>query len=495
MIEKITALARSSLIYGLGNYGVKLVGFLLIPVYTRYLVPADYGVMALVSAFGQALFIFLNLGQSTALFRFYYEDDTPEGRERVIAGSLLIALVISTPITLLALTLSGTTARLLLGDATKAGLVAVGILTVACRQLLRLPFAVLRADERDTRFATWSVVRTALSAVLAIVLVVGVQLGVWGVLLSQLLAEAICCAILVPPIARSLKAGWVGTEMREQLTFGLALVPGAMAAFTLDLSDRFFLRHYSNLEQVGLYSLGYRLGEIIFFVVAAVQLAWPQFVFANRKAPNAKELYTYATTYYLAGMLFLVLGLSALAPEIVQLMAAPQYRAAAPVVPWIALSGLCEGIRYVMTIGIMFQKRPIIRSMGMGVAGLVNVLLNLLLIPRYGMMGAAWATLGGFVTLIAIEMTVSHRFYPIPYQLGRFAKLAGVAATLYIASTLIPPGAPLAVAAMKAAMVVVGFPALLWLVRFFEPAELEHARRAYAGVRRRLVAGLSRHAT
>jgi O-antigen/teichoic acid export membrane protein len=488
VIEKLTGLAKSSLIYGLGNYGVKLVGFLLIPVYTRYLAPADYGVMALVSAFGQALFIFLNLGQSTALFRFYYEDDTPEGRERVIAGSLWIALVISTPITLLALTLSAPTSRLLLGDSTLWKLVAVGILTVACRQLLRLPFAVLRADERDTRYATWSVMRTALSAGLAIVLVVVVRLGVWGVLLSQLLAEAICCVILVPPIARSLRAGWVGTQMREQLTFGLALVPGAMAGFALDLSDRFFLRHYSTLDQVGLYSLGYRLGEIIFFVTAAVQLAWPQFIFANRKSPQAKELYSYATTYYVAGMLFLVLGLSAVAPELVQLMAAPEYHAAAPVVPIIALAGMCEGLRYVVTIGIAFQRRPIIRSAAMGAAALVNVVLNVLLIPTYGMMGAAWATLAGFITLIAVEFAVARHFYPIPYQHARFVKIVGVVVLLYVACSLMPSGTPLAVAAEKAGLLMVGFPMLLWLARFFEPAEVEHARRAYAGVRRRLVA-------
>lgn len=488
MIEKLTALARSSLIYGLGNYGVKLVGFLLIPVYTRFLAPSDYGVMALVSTFGQALFIFLNLGQSTALFRFYYDHDTPEGRQRVIAGSLWIALLVSTPITLLALACSRPAASLLLGDSAFAGLVAVGILTVACRQLLRLPFAVLRADERDTRYATWSVARTALSAALAIALVVGFRLGVWGVLVSQLLAEAICCLILVPPIARSLRAGWVGPETRAQLGFGMALVPGAMAGFILDLSDRFFLRHYGSLEQVGLYSLGYRLGEIIFFVAAAVQLAWPQFVFSNRRAPQAKELYSYATTYYLAGMLFLVLVLSTLAPEVVRLMAAPEYQAAAPIVPIIALAGLGEGLRYVLTIGIMLQKRPLIRSAAMGAAALVNIVLNVLLIPQYGMMGAAWSTLAGFVTLIAIEMIVSMRFYPIAYQWGRFAKLAGVAVTLYAASRLLPPGGVLGIAAAKVGILLVGFPALLWLTRFFEPAEVEHVRRACAGVRRRLAA-------
>jgi O-antigen/teichoic acid export membrane protein len=486
--EKLTALARSALIYGLGNYGVKLVGFLLIPVYTRYLAPADYGVMSLVSTFGQALFIFLNLGQSTALFRFYYDDDTPQGRERVIAGSLWIVLVVSTPITLLALTLSKPTAGLLLGDSSLAWLVAIGILTVACRQLLRLPFAILRADDRDTRYATWSVLRTALSAGLAIVLVVGFHMGVSGVLTSQLVAEALCCVILVPPIARTLRAGRVGSEMRQQLTFGLALVPGAMAGFTLDLSDRFFLRHYSTLEEVGLYSLGYRLGEIIFFVVAAVQLAWPQFVYGNRKSPQAKELFSYAATYYLLGMLFCVLGLSTLAPELVRLMAAPEYHSAAPVVPLIALAGLCEGLRFVFTIGIAFQKRPLIRSAAMGAAALVNVGLNVLLIPRYGMMGAAWSTLVGFVTLISIEYVVSRRFYPVPYQHARFAKLAGVVMLLYVASGLVPPGAPVVVAAEKVALLLVGYPLLLWLARFFEPAEIEHVRRAYAGVRRRLVA-------
>jgi O-antigen/teichoic acid export membrane protein len=187
-------------------------------------------------------------------------------------------------------------------------------------------------------------------------------------------------------------------------------------------------------------------------------------------------------------MLFMVLVLSALAPEIVHLMASPAYHAAAPVVPIIAMAGLCEGIRYAMTIGIMFQKRPIIRSIGMGAAALVNVGLNVLLIPTYGMMGAAWATLAGFVTLIAIELTVSQRFYPIPYQVGRFAKLATVVTVLYVACGLMPPGAPLALAAEKSVMLLIGFPTLLWLARFFEPAELEHARRAYAGVRRRLVA-------
>src|SRR5437762_7845854 len=161
MTDKLKQLARSSVIYGLGNYGVKVVGFLLIPIYTRYLNPSDYGIMSLVSSFGQALFIFLNLGQSTALFRFYYEDDSAAGRERVIAGSLWIVFLISTPLTLITLAASTPIASLMLGNPALAGFVAIGTVTLACCQLLRLPFAVLRATSRHTQYPTLSVIPSA----------------------------------------------------------------------------------------------------------------------------------------------------------------------------------------------------------------------------------------------------------------------------------------------------------------------------------------------
>ena len=486
MTDKLKQLARSSVIYGLGNYGVKVVGFLLIPIYTRYLNPSDYGIMSLVSSFGQALFIFLNLGQSTALFRFYYEDDTPAGRERVIAGSLWIVFLISTPLTLITLAASTPIASLMLGNPALAGFVAIGTVTVACRQLLRLPFAVLRANERDTQYATWSIIRTALSAALAVALVVGAHFGVRGVLLSSLLAEGTCCVILVPRIAGALRRGWAGPEMRAQLTFGMALVPGMMAAFVLDLSDRFFLRRYSNLSEVGLYSLGYRFADIISFVVAAVQLAWSQFVFGNRRSPQAKELYSYAATYYLAGMLFLILGLSTLAPEILRVMAAPAFERAASVVPIIALAYLCEGLCYIATIGIMLQRKPIIRSAAAILAALVNLALNVLLIPSYGMLGAAWATLAAFMVQMVLQVTVALRYYPIAYQWNRGARVFGLALAMYLVGLFVTPASlPLAVAAK--ALLLVSFPVALWAVGFFEESELEQVRQLGAGLRKRLV--------
>jgi O-antigen/teichoic acid export membrane protein len=356
---------------------------------------------------------------------------------------------------------------------------------MACRAVLRLPFAVLRAKGRDVRYATWSIVRTALSAVLAIALVVGVQMGVRGVLLSALLAEAVLVVILLPMIAGVLRNGWAGPEMRAQLSFGAALIPAGLAGFVLDLSDRFFLKHYGSLDEVGLYALGYRFGEIILFVVTAVNLAWPQFVFSNRRTEGAQRLYAYATTYYVAAMLFAVLGLSMLAPEVISVMATPAFHAAAIVVPLIALSGFCEGLCSIATVGIMLRRRPLVRSGAVIVAAVVNIALNFLLIPRHGMLGAAWATLAAFVVQMTLLVYIALRYYPIPYQWGRLALLLGVAGGLYLGGVNLPFAATWATLAGKG-LLIGAFPALLWGLGFFHPEERKQLEQLWGTIAKRM---------
>jgi O-antigen/teichoic acid export membrane protein len=258
-----------------------------------------------------------------------------------------------------------------------------------------------------------------------------------------------------------------------------------LASFVLELSNRFFLKHYASMEDVGLYSLGYRFGEIIFFVVTAIQLAWPQFVFSNRRSERAPELYAYATTYYMAGLLFLVLGLSVLAPEVIRVMATPAFHGAAVVVPLIALSGLFRGLYAVGTVGILLRKRPIVRSVALIVAALVNVGLNYLLIPRYGMMGAAWATLIAFVVQTIILVTVSLRYYPIPYQWGRVALLFIAAGGVYAACSFLPPASEMMTVVFKLGLLA-SFPIVLWLLRFFESTELDYAQQLATSLLRRV---------
>src|SRR5262245_10397158 len=159
MYGKLKTLIGHTVVYGLGSSGTRLIGFFLIPVYTRFLTPVDYGVLALVAMLDQLLFIVMNMGQSTALFRTYFAHDNPDDRRTVLTTSLWLVLLTALPIGLLALLLSEPIALLLTGNGGYVSWVAIGVGGVTFKTLLRLPFAVLRANEDSRRYSWYSFAR------------------------------------------------------------------------------------------------------------------------------------------------------------------------------------------------------------------------------------------------------------------------------------------------------------------------------------------------
>ena len=434
MIDKFRTLLGNTLIYGLGNYGVKLIGFLLIPLYTRYLSPSDYGVIALVAMYSQVMFVLMNLGQGFSLFRFYYDKDSDEARERVVAAAMWIVLLFALPLASIPLLFSGPLAATILGDSKLWYLMLIGTATVLCKVLLRMPFSLMRAGDQAHRYASWSVLRNGLTTFLALALVAGIHMGATGVVLSQFLADFTMCVLLTGVTFRMLRAGFHWDDIKKQLIFGLPLIPAGAAAFALDLLDRWFLKHYASVGEVGIYSLGYRFGEILSFVVTAFQLSWPQFVFAHRKQDDAPELFAQMTTYYTALLFFMWLGLSLAAPELLRVMATPAYFAAASVVPVVGFALALDGLTFTFNIGVLLSKKSYLRMAAVVAAAIVNLALNVLLIPRWGMMGAAWATLFGFLVQVCVALTLSLREYYVPYHWTRLLSAIGLAIGIYLAS-------------------------------------------------------------
>lgn len=474
MLNQFRNLLGHTLIYGLGNYGIKIFGFLLIPLYTRFLAPADYGVMALVSMYTQVMFIIMNLGQSTSLFRFYYEHDTQEGRDRVVAASLWIVILFALPLAAVPFLFNQPLAHLILGDSALWFLMCIGTATVLCKVLLRMPFAIMRAADESKRYAAWSLARNALGMVLAVALVAGLHLGATGVVLSQLLAELTFCLLLTGMTFRSLRAGFHWRDIKDQLLFGLPFVPVGAASFTLDLTNRWFLKHYYSTSDVGIFSLGYRFAEILTFVVTAFQLSWPQFLFRNRKEPDAPQLYAQMTAYYLSLMLFLWLGLAVFAPELLRIMATPQFYPAATLIPVISFALVFDGMGFMFNIGALFSKKTILRTVSVTTAAAVNVGLNFVLIPRYGMMGAAWATFIGFLVQMSTTLFLSLKVYHVPYRYDRLLAMVAAALAIYGASTLIETHSVLTSIALKVPLILL-FPVALVTAGLFEPRDLAAA--------------------
>lgn len=499
MRDKIQGLFRDAVVYGMGNYLGKAVGFCLIPVYTRYLSTADYGILALTGMFGSILFIIINMGQSSAIFRSYFDSDDPTARDSVISTGFGLLLGLSLPISLLPMFVSSEVAGLLLGDPALKWLIVLTSLATISKEFDRIPFAVMRAKRETRKYAAFSLTRTLLGILLAITLVVGFEKGVVGILISQCVTEIGLCLLLYPgilsslkpsfsgTIASSLKQSFSGTIARDLLSFGLPFVPAGISSFLLNLSNRYFLKHYATLDEVGLYALGSRFGEIIWLLVWAFQLAWPTFLFSNRKSPTARQLYARVTTYYIAGMAFIWLGISVFAKEVITLMAAPSFHAAYRVVPLIALASLLHGVAFLGAAGISLNKKTIYYPLIVGVSALLNLALNYLWIPSYGMMGAAYAMVASFLLQCILTPAIALRFYFIPYEYGRILRIAAVCGGLFFLSGWLGD-APLSLAVSGKLLLLCLYPLLLLLMGFFLNEEFLFMRRMAGTVRSRLVA-------
>jgi O-antigen/teichoic acid export membrane protein len=338
----------------------------------------------------------------------------------------------------------------------------------ACRSRC---FAPVKKSHRYARFAF---MQTAISLVLAILFVVGLHLGGRGILLSQLMAGSPCC-LSCASHAEGLKLTFSGRDARDLLGYGIYLIPTGLLNFLLHLSDRYFLKHFSSLQAVGLYALGYRFGEILFFAQQAFVLAWPQFLFENRKSPEAPALYARVFTYFLAIMGFLWLAVSLLAEELVKIMAAPSFHEAYRVVPWIAGAFFFQALAPVGNVGMALHRKVKYRPMVLGAAVLFNLGLNYWLVPRYGSMGAAVASFASLLLKSSLEILVGNRLYPVPYEFSRIGRLVLVGLTLYSVGSLMAWSSLWSALIGKMCLLLCS-PLLLYASGFFEPGEVERLR-------------------
>jgi O-antigen/teichoic acid export membrane protein len=214
-----------------------------------------------------------------------------------------------------------------------------------------------------------------------------------------------------------------------------------------------------------------RIASIVVFLMTAFQLAWPAFAYSIRDETAAKRTYSYVLTYLLFITCWMSLALGALAPWIVDILAPKgNFSRSAEAVPLLCFATAAYSGYSVLAIGIGRMRQTQLNWVVSGFAALVNIGLNILLIPRFGMMGAAVATLAAYLMLFLGMWVRSRQVYPVAYQWRRIITLASVACAL--------TGIAWAVGSLPVAIVLtLVYPVILFPLRFYQPAELTRLRR------------------
>jgi O-antigen/teichoic acid export membrane protein len=474
MFEQLKRLAKHSVIYGLGGVVSRILAVLLLPIYTAYLETGDLGSVAIVVALQVVLVTILRGGISSAFFRFYFDSSEPARRLAVVRTSFWFTMASATLGLAAGLLLAEPIAELLgLGD--QAGLVRAAFVGIWAQMNYEQLTALFRAEERSTAFVAASLTNIAISVTATILLVVVYEQGALGVVVGNFIGTLCVYVALLGYRREQLGLDFDRPLLREMQKFGLPLVPAALALIVINWSDRFFLSHFVGLEEVGVYEMGMRVASAMVLLLTAFRMAWPAFAYSIEDDDEARRTYAFVLTYLVFITSWVALALGLLAPWIVEVLSSDSsFDEGARVVAILAFAKAAYAAYIVMAIGVGRARRTQFNWVITGAAALVNVGLNLLLVPRYGMFGSAAATAVAFAVLFLGMTWYAQRVFPVPYQWRRVLTAAGVAIALTVLGKLLD--VPLAVALALA----VSYPLVLLPLRFYLPAELARLRRGRA---------------
>jgi O-antigen/teichoic acid export membrane protein len=463
-------LGKHSAIYGLGGLVQRILAVLLLPVYTRYLTPADYGTVETLVALTTVLVITLRLGITNAFIRFYFDSPDADHRRLVLRTSFWFTMGAATVGLVLGLLFSREISILLFDSSDDTELVAAAFVGLWAQMNYEQLTSLFRVEERSVAYVTASLVNVAITIAATLLLVVRYDAGPLGVIVGSFTGTLLVYAGLIGYRREQLGLQFDRGLLREMNRFGIPLVPSAVFLWITNFSDRFFLIKLADAEEVGLYSIGVRIASAMAILLTAFRTGWPAFAYSIEDEDEARRTYSYVLSYVVLITTWVATGLGLVSPWLVDWIATPAFAESSRVVAPLSFAVVAFAGYVVVVIGVGRVRRTQFNWVVTGVAAVVNVVLNLVLIPPYGMMGAAVATIAAFVTMFVGMTWWAQRIYPVPYQWRRVLTAAGAGVVLVVAGKLAGVGLPLALALSLA------YPLLLFPAGFYLPAE----RRAIA---------------
>jgi O-antigen/teichoic acid export membrane protein len=422
-------LAQSFAVYGIANFGIRALNFILIVVYAHYLRPSDYGIIYLAEIIAAFLVMLQGLWMVSALQRLYFQHNHDAEELRGYLGSgIRFGFFWMTAILALVLLL-GRNIQSHLGTRMSVPFypyIAMAVTTATATLGVEYRLAVYQAARRPRSYAFLSSVLAVLTAACCMYGVVVRRGGAAGMLKGKLLAAFITFLIAVWSMRTFLTARFQWEFVRESLSYSLPLIPHLAMASGLIVADRFILEHYRDLSEVGIYSVAYTFGMVMYLVTQSLSQAWLPMFFelAGGQNENRQVLGRICSGIVIFLAAIACLGIL-LSPVFVHVALDYRYHAAARIVPLVIMGYLFHSLFSLFDFSILQAKRTASVFMISLVAFTVNLVLNFAMIPRWGMYGAAWATTIAYAVEAVGAFILAQRFFTLSYRVPEI--LAGIA--------------------------------------------------------------------
>jgi O-antigen/teichoic acid export membrane protein len=452
---------KHSGVYGLGQVLSRLASVLMLPLYTHFLRPADYGTIAILDLTAGVVGIIIGGGMVSAVSRYHFDTDAVDEQNAVWWTGLTVVITLCTLAVAPAFLFRASLARLTLGADLARGPYFYALM------LPTLWFVtVSQIPDQYMRIRKWSWLTVAVSLgglifniALNIYFVAALGMGVAGVLWGNLTTGIVTGVVRIVFMARA--TGWPTFRwpVAEQLwRFGSPMVVAGLLALVMHQADRYVLRLFRDLGEVGLYSLAYTVGQGVYGVFTIpFQAIWGVVVYEIAKQPDAKRAYARIFQYYMYALMLFMFGVSLFVRPVFAEFLPAEYMAAVPLVPIVCLAFVFPSAHEHFRVPALLAKQTTSLLLAFATGAVANVVLNLLVVPTYGAVGAAWTSVATYAIFSGVGLVRYRQFDRYEYPLLRCAVVLLAMIASFVACERVIDG--IGVSRIAA----VGVPAVVWL--------------------------------
>ena len=418
-MNPLKKLASQTAIYGLSSVVGRLLNYLLVPLYTRYFLPAEYGVVTELYAYVAFLVVMLTYGMETAFFRFSKKEETTK-----VYSTTLISLLISSVVFVGLIFLNSSAISEWLGYVNHPEYIQFFALIIGMDAVASISFAKLREQDKAMRFAFIRIVNIMVNIGLNLYFIVYQEYGIAYIFIANLVASVITLAMLFPEMISS---SWVFDKKlwKKMMIYALPLLIAGLAGMTNETIDRVLLKHLlPNTEiaasELGLYGAFYKLSIIMILFIQTFRFAAEPFFFAQEKEGKSRKIYADVMKYFTIIMAFIFLGVT-IFYDIIKGFLGTEYHDERGflVVSILLLANLFLGIYYNLSIWYKLTEKTKYGAYLSIFGAIITLSLNFTLIPVLGFVGCAWATLVCYFSMTVASYYLGKRHFSVPYQVKR----------------------------------------------------------------------------
>ncbi|QWB99436.1 oligosaccharide flippase family protein [Mycoplasmatota bacterium] len=411
-----TSLFKTASIYTFSHLLNKAIPFLLLPILTRYLSAEDYGIVSMFGVVVAILISFVGLNTHGAVARNYF-DKSKENMKTYVTSTISI-LIFSISLISLIFIIGGR----FIASLTSLPLIMLWVaLIISIAQFVNsLTLVLWQVQRKATQYGLFNFAKSLMDVSLSIVLIVGMGFAWRGRIYAQLIASIV---FLLVSIVLLRKNNWIGNKVKrddlsDAFKFGLPLIPHIVGGILITMIDRFFITNYSGIAETGIYTVGYQVGAVINVFATSFNQAFSPWLYSKLKLDSVSiKIKIVKMTYiYFVAIIIMAIILTIAANILLPFIVGKQFQSSNIYVFWIALGYAFHGMYFMIVNYLFYIKKTNFIGLITLILAILNIVLNMIMVPIYGALGAAYATTIAYLLQFILVWILSARLYPMPWN-------------------------------------------------------------------------------